>query len=141
MSVEENKAVVTRFYQLIEENRYDELKDLMHPDFRFYSQIDHPLTGEEFIRQEKNHMDACPGFTMRIHKMFAEGDLVACYLVYEGVHTKPFMGLPPTNNKVRFSLMFMITLKDGKFYEKRAHYDGADILRQHGMDILCPSLA
>ena len=30
--------------------------------------------------------------------------------------------------------------KDGKFLEKRAHYDGADILRQHGMDILCPSL-
>lgn len=36
--------------------------------------------------------------------------------------------------------MFMITLKDGKFLEKLAHYDGADILRQHGMDILCPSL-
>ena len=99
MSPEENKAVVKKFYQLIEENNYDALKELCHPDFRFYSQIDHPLSADEFIRQEKNHMDACPGFTMRIHDMFAEGDKVACYLVYEGVHTRPFLGLPPTNKK------------------------------------------
>ena len=76
MSPEENKAVVKKFYQLIEENNYDALKELCHPDFRFYSQIDHPLSADEFIRQEKNHMDACPGFTMRIHNMFAEGDKV-----------------------------------------------------------------
>lgn len=140
MSIEENKAVVKKFYQLIEQNKYEELKELCHPEFLFYSQIDNPISADEFIKQEKNHMDACPGFTMRIHNMFAEGDKVACYLIYEGINTKPFLGLPPTNKKVRFSLMFMITLKDGKFIEKRAHYDGADILRQHGMDILCPSL-
>ena len=53
MSPEENKAIVKKFYQLIEENNYDALKDLCHPDFRFYSQIDHPLSADEFIRQEK----------------------------------------------------------------------------------------
>ena len=42
MSPEENKAAVKKFYQLIEENNYDALKELCHPDFRFYSQIDHP---------------------------------------------------------------------------------------------------
>ena len=47
-------------------------------------------------------MDACPGFTMRIHNMFAEGDKVSCYLVYEGVHSRSFLGLPPTNKKVVF---------------------------------------
>ena len=97
--LKKTKLSSKKFYQLIEENNYDALKDLCHPDFRFYSQIDHPLSADEFIRQEKNHMDACPGFTMRIHNMFAEGDKVACYLVYEGVHTRPFLGLPPTNKK------------------------------------------
>ena len=102
MSPEENKAVVKKFYQLIEENNYDALKELCHPDFRFYSQIDHPLSADEFIRQEKNHMDACPGFTMRIHDMFAEGDKVACYLVYEGSTPDLFSASRPRTKKFAF---------------------------------------
>ncbi|MDD8441853.1 ester cyclase [Escherichia coli] len=53
-----------------------------------------------------------------------------CYLIFEGVQTREFLGHPASGRKVRFSLMFMITLKDGKYIEKRAHYNTADILRQ-----------
>ncbi|MQK02884.1 ester cyclase, partial [Escherichia coli] len=37
MSVEENIKTVKKFYRLIEENKYDEVKNLCHPDFKFYS--------------------------------------------------------------------------------------------------------
>ena len=133
MSTEQNKAIVKEFYRLIEENKYDKVKELCHKDFVFYSQIDTPLDAAGFIRQEKGHMDAFPGFTMRIHEMFAEGDQVACYLIFEGVQAKEFLGVAPTNKKVRFSLMFLLTLKDGKFIQKRAHYNTADILKQLGV--------
>ncbi|HGE9788368.1 TPA: ester cyclase, partial [Salmonella enterica subsp. enterica serovar Panama] len=129
MSVEENIKTVKKFYRLIEENKYDEVKNLCHPDFKFYSQVDTPLNSEQFIVQEKGHMDAFPGFTMRIHEIFARDDKVACYLIFEGVQTREFLGHPASGRKVRFSLMFMITLKDGKYIEKRAHYNTADILR------------
>lgn len=140
MTEEQNMEIVKEFYRLIEENKYDELEKYLHPDFKFYSQIDTPLSADEFIAQEKGHMDAFPSFTMRIHDIFAKGDRVACYLVFEGKNTKEFLEMPPTGKKVKFSLMFLITLKDGKFYRKRAHYDGADILRQLGMNVLCPSM-
>ena len=130
MSVEENIKTVKKFYRLIEENKYDEVKNLCHPDFKFYSQVDTPLNGEQFIVQEKGHMDAFPGFTMRIHEIFARDDKVACYLIFEGVQTREFLGHPASGRKVRFSLMFMITLKDGKYIVKRALYITADILRQ-----------
>ena len=123
MSVEENIKTVKKFYRLIEENKYDEVKNLCHPDFKFYSQVDTPLNSEQFIVQEKGHMDAFPGFTMRIHEIFARDDKVACYLIFEGVQTREFLGHPASGRKVRFSLMFMITLKDGKYIEKRAHYN------------------
>ncbi|HCO5558208.1 TPA: ester cyclase, partial [Escherichia coli] len=58
MSVEENIKTVKKFYRLIEENKYDEVKNLCHPDFKFYSQVDTPLNSEQFIVQEKGHMDA-----------------------------------------------------------------------------------
>ncbi|WP_263303137.1 ester cyclase [Escherichia fergusonii] len=54
------------------------MKNLCHPDFKFYSQVDTPLNSEQFIVQEKGHMDAFPGFTMRIHEIFARDDKVAC---------------------------------------------------------------
>ena len=91
------------------------MKNLCHPDFKFYSQVDTPLNSEQFIVQEKGHMDAFPGFTMRIHEIFARDDKVACYLIFEGVQTREFLGHPASGRKVRFSLMFMITLKDGKY--------------------------
>ncbi|MCW6015681.1 ester cyclase [Serratia marcescens] len=130
MSVEENIKTVQKFYRLIEENKYDEVKKLCHPDFKFYSQVDTPMNSEQFIVQEKGHMDAFPGFTMRIHEIFARDDKVACYLIFEGVQSREFLGYPASGRKVRFSLMFMITLKDGKYIEKRAHYNTADIIRQ-----------
>ncbi|WP_283769700.1 ester cyclase [Escherichia coli] len=108
---------------MIEENKYAEVKNLCHPDFKFYSQVDTPLNSEQFIVQEKGHMDAFPGFTMRIHEIFARDDKVACYLIFEGVQTREFLGHPASGRQVRFSLMFMITLKDGKYIEKRAHYN------------------
>lgn len=92
MSVEENIKTVKKFYRLIEENKYDEVKNLCHPDFKFYSQVDTPLNSEQFIVQEKGHMDAFPGFTMRIHEIFARDDKVACYLIFEGVQTREFLG-------------------------------------------------
>ena len=124
-----SKALYDLKIKLIEENKYDEVKNLCHPDFKFYSQVDTPLNSEQFIVQEKGHMDAFPGFTMRIHEIFARDDKVACYLIFEGVQTREFLGHPASGRKVRFSLMFMITLKDGKYIEKRAHYNTADILR------------
>ena len=40
------------------------------------------------------------------------------------------MTLQPTHNKVRFSLMMLLTIKDGKIIEKRAHFNEADVMKQ-----------
>ncbi len=133
MSTQENIELVTRFYQLIEENDYVAVQTLCHDDFTFYSQVDTPLDLAGFLAQEKGNMDAFPGFTFRIHEIFAEGDKVACYMIFEGVNTAPMHQTPPTNNKLRFSLMMLLTIKDGKILEKRAHLNDADIIKQlHG---------
>nr|WP_238591529.1 ester cyclase [Photorhabdus thracensis] len=91
MKTEENIKTVQKFYQLIEDNKYDEVLALCHPDFKFFSQVDTSLNREQFITQEKGNMDAFPGFTMRIHEAFAKEDKVACYLIFEGVTKKNFM--------------------------------------------------
>ncbi|MFD1385132.1 ester cyclase [Rhodanobacter aciditrophus] len=130
MTTEQNVALVKAFYQHIEDNNYEAVAALCHDDFVFYSQVDKPLDLHGFLAQEKGNMDGYPGFTFRVHEAIAHDDKVACYMIFEGVNTAPIHDLAPTNKPVRFSLMMLMTIKDGKIIEKRAHFDHADISRQ-----------
>lgn len=132
MNTETNKKLVTEFYDLIEKEDYQAVAQLCHQDFTFYFQVDSPIPGAEgFVKSEKANFDAFKGFTMRIHELIAEGDKVAAYLIFEGKHNNAvLMGVNPGDNLVRFSLMMLLTVKDGKIFEKRAHFDRADILEQ-----------
>lgn len=68
---------------------------------------------------------------MPIQSIIAEGDQVAAYLIFEGIHTGiPLLGVPATGKNVRFSLMMKLRIEDGKIIEKRSHVDVNDVLRQ-----------
>ncbi|MGE9752356.1 ester cyclase [Bacillus inaquosorum] len=136
MTVESNKELVRRFFETIEQENYDALKDFCHKDFVFYPQLDTPFPGVEgLIESEKKNFDACPGFKMPIEAMVAEDDLVSVYFIFEGKHTgTPFAGVPATGNSVKFSLMILLRIKDGKIIEQRSHVDMYDILRQLGVN-------
>ncbi|MFC4600260.1 ester cyclase [Cohnella hongkongensis] len=132
MSVEANKDLARRFYETIEQENYDALKDFCHKDFVFYPQVDTPFHGVEgLIESEKKNFDAFPSFKMPIKVMVAEADQVAVYFIFEGTHTgTPFFGVPASGKTVRFSLMMLLRIVDGKIIEKRSHVDVHDIVRQ-----------
>lgn len=136
MSVETNKELVLRFYEAIQQENYEALKDFAHKDFTFYPQVDTPFYGAEgLVNSEKKNFDAFPGFKMPIKAMLAEGDQVAVYFVFEGKHTgTPLDGVPATGKVVKFSLMMLLRIADGKIIEKRSHVDKHDILRQLGIN-------
>eukprot|EP01041_Mallomonas_annulata_P025821 gene25821-biopygen18624 len=63
--------------------------------------------------------------------MIAEGDKVAVYLTFEAKNRKlATMGAAPHGKNVRISVFCLLTIKDGKIIEKRAHFDVADIRAQ-----------
>ena len=130
MNIEMNQALVKSFYQAIEDNDYDAVAAMCHKDFCFYSQVDTPLDVNGFLAQEKGNMDGFPGFTFRIHDIFAHDDKVACYMIFEGVQSAKMHDVLPTNNKVRISLMMHLTIKENKIIEKRAHFNMADMMKQ-----------
>ncbi|WP_246031879.1 hypothetical protein [Salibacterium salarium] len=45
MSVEDNKQLVRRFYETIEQENYEAPKDFCHKNFVFYTQLDTPFLG------------------------------------------------------------------------------------------------
>ena len=125
-----NIELVTSFYQAIEDNDYENVAAMCHEQFTFYSQLDTSLDINGFLAQEKGNMDGYPGFTFRIHDIFIHDDKVACYMIFEGVHSAMMHDIQPTGKKVRFSLMMLLTIKDDKIFEKRAHFNEADIMKQ-----------
>ena len=132
MSLEENKALVRRFYAAIEKGDFASLHDMVHKDFVFYSQVDTPKPGVQgLVDSEKRSFEAFDSFVFPIQALIAEGDKVAAYMLFEGkgYHTDVF-DVPARGQSVRISLMMLLTFKDGKIIEKRAHFDAADTRRQ-----------
>tara|TARA_R110000868_G_scaffold71948_6_gene210086 strand:+ start:20028 stop:20426 length:399 start_codon:yes stop_codon:yes gene_type:complete len=132
MSTNTNKTVVSAFYEDLERGDlergdFSALSQHFHDDFIFYSQIDTPKPGVNgFIASEKAFFDECDDWKMPIRHIVAEGDKVAAYLVFEGTYA-------PTKKLLHFSLLMLLTLKDGKIIEKRAHFDPLDIGKQVGV--------
>ncbi|MCG7632933.1 ester cyclase [Gordonia McavH-238-E] len=130
MSPEANKQLVSEFYQALVDGDYDKAGDMCHPDFVFYNQIDTPRTGAAgFIEAEKKHLDIFPGFSMTVDTV-AEGDRVAAYVVFEGDQQSEYYGVSPQGGHLRMSMCNLFTVRNGKFVEKRAHYDRLDHIEQ-----------
>jgi steroid delta-isomerase-like uncharacterized protein len=132
MSVEANKALVKRFYEAIERLDFEALDGMVHKDFVFYPQVDTPFPGVAgLVQSEKKSFEAFESFRFPVVTMIAEGDKVAAYMYFEGKnHCAESLGIPPTGKSIRISLLHMLTIKDGKIFEKRAHFDMGDVRRQ-----------
>ena len=132
MSIEANKELVKRFYEAIERLEFDALSSMVHEDFVFYPQVDTPFPGVAgLVESEKKSFEAFESFRFPVVAMIAEGDKVTAYRYFEGKkHCAESLGIPPTGRNIRISLLHMLTIKDGKIIEKRAHFDMGDVRRQ-----------
>lgn len=135
MSVETNITLVRRFYELLQQQDYDAIEELCHKDFAFYAEVNTPYYGVEgFKRAEKKTFDAFPDFKFPVKYIFADGDKVAAYMIFEGTHTgEDLFGIPATGKTVKLSIMMLLRIADGKIIEKRAHYSKYDFLKQIGV--------
>ena len=95
---QENKALVKRFYEAIEQKNFDALHAMCHADFVFYNQLDTPHPGVDgLIAAEKKNFDAFESFRFPIETLIAEGDKVAAYMIFEGRNQiGPCVGASPT---------------------------------------------
>jgi predicted ester cyclase len=132
MTVEETKALVRTFYEAIGRRDFAALEDLCHKDFVFYTQVDEPKPGlAGFINSEKASFDAFESFRFPLEQMVVDGDKVGAYLIFEGRnHIRDLGDMKPRGKNLRMSLFCLLTIKDGKLIEKRAHFDAADARAQ-----------
>jgi predicted ester cyclase len=136
MPLEENKDLIRRYIQAVDDNRTSDwsiLDEFIAEDFVAHNP---PIPGVSLDREGMKQAAeifrvATPGrheITMQV----AEGDLVVSRIVGRGVHAAEFLGIPATNNEVETDGIVIHRVRDGKIVEYWSVTDAARVLQQIG---------
>jgi len=137
MSVEENKDLIRRYVQAIDDNQSSDwsvLDEYIAEDFVAHTP---PLPGVSLDREGMKQAAemfrvGTPG-RHEIVMQVAEDDLVVSHVLGQGVHSGELFGIPATNNHVETEGIAIHRVRDGKIVEYWAVVDGVRVLQQMGV--------
>ena len=114
MSVEENKALIRRMYDLI--NRKEPYYELLAPDFVVHG------TNRDMSFEQNKQFDAMlfagfAEFKATLHNVIGEGDKVAFQVNIKMAHTGPFMGVAATGKKIEITNTYIVKVADDRVSE------------------------
>jgi steroid delta-isomerase-like uncharacterized protein len=133
MSLQENKALVQRFVQQVQnQHDLDALNQIFSPDFVDYGGMSKPPTRESARNLFIELNTAFPDARFEIHLQLAEGDKVVTQKTFHGTHRGPFMGIPPTEKEVTFDVIDIFTIREGMITEHRNVSDMLGLFQQLG---------
>ena len=132
MSVQENKKIARRVFDEIWSKGKLELADeLLSPDFVGHPiGLREPFQGPEGAKEFVGSIrEGFPDATFAIEDMTAEDDVVAARWVMTGTHDGEFMGIDPTERRVRIDGMTFLRFEQGKVVEGRTLQDAVGLMR------------
>lgn len=116
MSIEENKALVRRVYELLNRKELDAAYEYIANDFIFHSS-DGDLSLKQMKHVDVEFYNAFPDMSVTIEDMVAEGEKVSVRVNYKGTHQGEFMGISPTGKRLNITNVNTLRIADGKLIE------------------------
>jgi steroid delta-isomerase-like uncharacterized protein len=132
MSLEQNKAIVRRFYASAATGALDD--ELIAEDFLYHGP---PMLGEVRGRDEFKQIlgvfrDAFPNFQTTVEDVIAEEDRVAVRHTHHVTHSGEFAGIPPTGKAATVPGIEVLRVRDGQIVEFWHMDDFLGLMRQLG---------
>ncbi len=134
MSVEENKAIASRYLEeLMNKGNLAVVDELYATNF-----VAHGLPGmtpdrEGYKQFVANAHIALPDFHSTVEDIIAEGDKVVQRFTARGTHKGEFMGIPPTGKQVIITGIAIDRIVGGKIVENWANMDMLGMMVQLGV--------
>ena len=132
MSIEENKTIVRRVYDLCTKKDLVALFELYDPGY-----IEHTRKGdisfEQLEQSTSMFFTAFPDSSFTVENMVSEGDKVAYQVTIRGTHKGQFMGIAPTGNKIEMRDTSIKRIVSGKLAESWGTVDSLSMMQQLGM--------
>ena len=122
-----NTEIVNRFFKEGYENKnYAEEIDLVAEDY-----IDHSPAGARSNAQAVEILKIVAGMfsdlSIKMLDIFAENDLVATRVLYDGVHSGECMGIPATGKRISFEALENFKVVNGKIVESWGYWPDKEI--------------
>jgi len=135
-TIDQNKAIVLKFYEESLKGNLDVYDTMFSPDFVNHGVGPIPdMVGPEAFKQAFiMYKQAFPDFDTPIDMLIAEGDLVMAWGRASGTHLGEFMGLPPTGKKLKWSAVALYRINEqGKIAERWQELDALGMMQQLGI--------
>lgn len=133
VSAEENKVMVRRTFEAMNQGDVSVLDELLAPDYVNYGFPGLPPGPEGFKQATVMFRNAFPDFNVVIEDEVAEGDMVASRGTFSGTHQGDFMGIPPTGKHFTASYIDIWRVKDGRLAENWVQMDTMGMMQQLGV--------
>ena len=123
-TIDENKALVQRFFQAIENNQLEEFDTIVAVDYNDHLPGQTP--GREVLKKYFSGLHAAfKNLKLPIHTIIAEGDKVAVYNSVQGVHQGDYGGFKAKGNPVDAAAFQLYRVSNGQLAE---HWEVADFV-------------
>jgi predicted ester cyclase len=133
-SLDEARAIVTRYVYHVNKQDYDDFDKYVVEDYLDHDPIPGQQPGREGLKSAyRAFSDAFPDIWFTFEDLIAEGDLVIGRGLIEGTNKAPFLMLPATNKRVKWTGTRMFRVRDGKVSEGWINFDMLAVLQQLGM--------
>ena len=137
MSAEENKALIRRYFEAIDEaceaGNADIVDDFLAPDFVEHNPFPGmPPTRDGWKDVFMQFVRGAPGYHV-VEDLIAEGDLVAGRVTAYGKHEGDLFGIPRTGKDIRVSGIVFWRVRDGKIVEHWHETDQMGLMQQLGV--------
>ena len=133
MSTEENKDLMRRWIEGVNQGNLEVLDELCVPDF-VYHNASQTMQGLEAFKQVLSmYLAAIPDLHLTLEDVIAEGDRVVTRQTYRGTHQGNLMGIPPTGKHVTLTGMAITRIASGNVVEQWANNDDLGLLQQLGV--------
>jgi len=128
---EENRRVVVDMYRNFELGNMEVCRELVSPDCTSYIG-GNVLDLQSWIGFGQMFMTAFPDGRHVWELAVGAGDYVLLNGYFTGTHQAPFMGVPASGKKVKFSATIVDKVVAGKIAEHRGDFDTAALMQQIG---------
>ncbi len=133
MSTEENKALLRRAYEAVNQRNLTAFFELFTPDFVLRNGSMTIQGLEAFKQIEGMLLTALPDLHYTIEDLIAEGDKVAVRLTATGTQHGAFMGVPPTGKYTTVTESAISRIVGGKIAEHWSETDMLGLMQQLGV--------
>lgn len=139
-ALDQNKALVREYYQVLENGAFDRIPEFFADDFtvdmmQLTEGGSEEAGVETVVERTRETFDTFPDATIEIEEMAAEGDWVLCRTTLTGTHEGEFLGIEPTGEEITMQTHWSFRIEDGEFVETHGSGSQLWVLGQMGVDL------